>query len=343
METEVRGPWFLYGSVLFCLQPPVRALWSGPSPSCWPPDIPSLFMFFPWLGFPADLSSRPRAPHLPRPVQTPCAFPLWPRFLEPQACAPGLVRTVSRTGPDARGRPGVPPALGARVTPGALPSGRTWRPPRVWSQLSFATASWHCPQDRPSAVPVVLSRVGQGLLWATSACSGPALGNGLWRGGPGPPPCLRPSPFLPAVMPVAISSTPLFNSGVVCGENPRLGHTVTWPAWASAASGVPCPCLSGGRVHTLVLRLAAFPLCSLPEVPPPRFLSLAVVPGNSGAGVRSNWRACIVAGGLCLTLGRGAGVLVDLPLGAWCHGGPCSCPVVFSGAVALVPWLSVIF
>lgn len=176
-------------------------------------------------------------------------------------------------------------------------------------------------------------RVGQGLLWATSACSGPALGNGLWRGGPGPPPCLHPSPFLPAVMPVAVSSTPLFNSGVVCGENPRSGHTVTWPAWASAASGDPCPCLSGGRVHTLVLRLAAFPLCSLPEVPPPRFLLLAVVPGNSGAGVRSNWRACIVAGGLCLTLGRGAGVLVDLPLGAWCHGARVPVPLCSRG-----PW-----
>lgn len=351
-----------FSTVPFCSvpQPPVRMPWSRSSPSCWPPDVPSLFMFIHWLGFPADLSSRPWAPHLPCPMQTPCAFPQWPGFPEPQVCAPGLVRTVSKASmvlppsqPPAKpagsaGRawwPGSPSCRRcACITPGALPSGPTWRPPQAWSQLSFAAAPWHCPQDRPTLarpVPVVPSHMGRGFYGRPLHALDPVLGNGIWHGGPGLPPRSRPSPFLPAVDAAC-------RDFVCTSFRPRRGlrRKPSVGTHGDVASGgfrgfqSPPSLFVGRQSPRLDSASGSFPsLFSVRGSAASISLALTADPWNRGARVWPHWRL------LCPRLlsslwrwfvfdpGPWGWCACGPPLGAWCRGAHVSVPLCSWG-----PW-----
>lgn len=190
-------------------------------------------------------------------MQPPCAFSQWRAFLEPQARAPGLFGLVSRTRPDTGGHLEVCPHVGV-YRAGGVGGTSLWSHGASTASVVLVFLLCHvpcCPQvwsvcRGPSALPVVLSRVGRGFCRRRLLCSGTGLWDWFAPSGTGPG-AGEPAASLFAFEPLSSCSdsfwdfVPLVNSGVVLGENPRFGHTVARLACTLAASRVACPHLSG--------------------------------------------------------------------------------------------------
>ncbi|XP_059015276.1 uncharacterized protein LOC131823216 [Mustela lutreola] len=291
-------------------------------------------------------------------MQTPCAFARWPGFPEPQVCAPGLVRTVSKASvvllpsqPPAgrRGRLEVPPAVGVRVShPGPFP-----RVPRGVPEKRVSAFLHRCtlalspgPAHSGPACARGPKLRGQGLLWATSAHSGPGSGERCLAWGTRPA-----SPFTSEPLPPCSDAAcrdfvcASFRLRRALRRKPSVGTHGDVAGGGLRGFRSPLSLFVGRQSPRLDSASGGFPsLFSVRGSAASISLALTVVPGNRGAGVWPHRRAFT----LLLLSPRLLSSLwwwfvFDPGRSGLVSRGPCFCPVVFLGAVAVVTWPSIVF